>query len=152
MDEDILAEELRKLREGDNHDNTFYESDDEGSDQESESAISGNSWLSNATIISQLPDSRIKESIRYLKTQIKIMEAELLSRTIEGRRITNKGITKIGRLRPLKDGERSSVRRRSPERNCKEFTKIAATLRKLGVKNIEALLQEWNKITKEPKT
>lgn len=55
------------------------------SENEESVGISGNSWLSNQTIITSLPNEKIRQSITYYKQIINLLEEELRDRVI-GRR------------------------------------------------------------------
>jgi uncharacterized small protein (DUF1192 family) len=141
---------MPRLRYKKSYDFTLYEEDER-------EAVSGNSWLSNATIAAQLSDKKIKQTISALKAQITVLEAELLSRRLNGGHETNRNWNKIGNLRGPEDGERlyyRANRKDSKPRKHKQFQKVTAlrkTLAKLGVKDVNALLNEWSKITeKEP--
>ena len=108
---------------------------------------SGNSWLSNAVIASQLSESRIKTAIKALKAQIAVLENELLSRRLTHSYETRTDWNKIGRPRKRESVERStSASTGRAVKRGSQFQKIAATLRKLGIKDVPALLAEWSKI------
>lgn len=151
---------MPRIRYRRSYDFELYEQSDETTSEESEyesrENASGNSWLSNATIASQLSDTKIKAAISALKAQITVLEAELLSRHLVSGNKTGKNWDEIGRLRGPEDGERlyPRLRSRNTGRKCKTFKKVASlrkTLAKLGVKDVDALLQEWSKITAEAK-
>jgi len=116
---------------------------------EEDEQITGNSWLSNAVIASQLSEDRIKTAIQALKAQITVLENELLSRRLGHRHQTYKDWDAIGDSYPEQDGKRysrSSSGRR--DRSSDRYKKIRKTLKKLGVADVNALLQEWEKLMK----
>lgn len=57
----------------------------------------GQSWLSNSTIISSLPDDKIKQAISYHRQMAHLLEAELNGR-IKGNRILRMVDTSFGRI------------------------------------------------------
>jgi len=125
----------------------FGESDDRLSEEDE--SVSGNSWLSNAAIAAQLSEARIKTAIKSLKAQITVLEAELLSRRLMGGNKTHKDWDNIGDGYPKENGKRyaaSSPKRRNSKNS--QFSQIRKTLKKLGVKDVNALLDEWNKMMK----
>lgn len=118
---------------------------------------SGNSWLSNATIASQLSEARIEQAISALKAQITVLEAELLSRRLANSHTNYKDWDEIGDLRGPEDGERLYPRvnrKRNRDRKHKTLQKVASlrkTLKKLGIKDVDSLLAEWSKIVETEK-
>lgn len=119
----------------------------------------GSSWLSNASIASLLSESKIKATISALKAQITVLEAELLSRRLSRSHHNYTNWDDIGTLRGPEDGERlyprvnrkDSKSRRRKSSTLPKIASIRATLKKLGVADVDALLQEWSKITGKEK-
>jgi hypothetical protein len=141
------------------YDGANSESDDEENSGESESPISGNSWLSNAAVIANIPDAKIKQAIISLKSQLRQLEAELLSRRLADRRGSRKNWNEIGSARgkthePRVDGEslgRNVRRRNKGNIRLQGLASLRHTLKKLGIKDVDNLIKEWNKIVVESK-
>src|SRR5882724_3188069 len=66
---------MPRLRYKKDYDVNFEESENE------RSSTSGQSWLSNATIVAQLSDKKIHEAITHYRALISLLEAELLARS-----------------------------------------------------------------------
>lgn len=67
-----------------------YESRDQSKyedirDSGRENSRSGNSWLSNATIISSMSEAKLKQSIAYYREMSALLEAELMARTFQNK-------------------------------------------------------------------
>lgn len=47
--------------------------------------ISGNSWLSNSTIIAEMSEAKLKQSIAYYHEMSALLETELMARTFQSK-------------------------------------------------------------------
>lgn len=147
---------MPRIRYRRSHDFRLFEPADERDfiEESEEESPSGNSWLSNANMAALLSDAKIKKAIAALKAQITVLEAELLSRRFAREHEFGEDWDEIGNLRGPEDGERlypRSDKSTSPRRNkgthqFKKLSRLRATLRKLGVTDVESLLNEWGKI------
>lgn len=149
---------MPRIRYRRSYDFTLYESADETSNRQddetgSEEESSGRSWLSNAVIASQLSDTKIKAAIAALKAQITVLESELLSRRIGHSSGDGKNWNEIGQLRGPSHAEKlwskPTKRRNSTVNQFQKLSKLKATLAKLGVKDVDALLNEWIKLNEK---
>src|SRR5215475_8451305 len=141
---------MPRIRYRRDYDFTLYPTEDEDSDQEQTATEyierSGNSWLSNSVIASQLPERKIKDAIRSLKAQIAALETELLSRRLTGNSETRRlEFTLYGD--PIdKPRKRRTAESKRKTGHSKKFNSLRTTLKKLGVQDIDSLLNEWSKI------
>lgn len=142
---------MPRLRYKRSWDFTLFEENED--DRES---ASGNSWLSNAAMASQLSDAKIKSTIIALKAQITVLEAELLSRRLTSGNKSGKNWNNIGNVRKQQHEERLyyatdrgnvRTRRKGNQFQVQKIASIRKTLKKLGVVDVDALLNEWSKIT-----
>jgi len=137
---------MPRIRYRRSYDFTLFEQSDERDYGEEQEEISGQSWLSNAAIASQLPESRIKDAIKSLKNQIAVLEAELLSRRFNHSSRPHENWNEIGNVRRKKVTKEPTINARDRRRDLKSIRHIKVTLAKLGVTDVDALIVEWEKI------
>jgi sulfur transfer complex TusBCD TusB component (DsrH family) len=142
---------LRYLKNFDYH---ASEEDEYENTDETEEPQSGKSWLSNSAIIASLTDAKIKESIKHYKALIKILEEELLARSLTSRKSIKfhsievcEGFSKSNGLRRKTTRASFDSDRRSPNGNHErqEIRRILRQLR-LSPEEKRILFTKWSEI------
>jgi hypothetical protein len=141
---------LRRIKDYEWVDNGNFhveDSDDESTEssgsQPLSEATTGQSWLSNASVIASLNDEKLKSSINYYRTLAKLMEEELV-----GRRMGTRSQRHICPPGGFDSSGQNRSSRGQTSRTAKRITKLVTAIAK-GLDAGLSLDEIYNLLTKE---